>query len=113
MVQNVGNDILLMYGIFNKIHRSICSIECSRRSNFKVLFSSINSAITCESLGSFANGAIAYRTDRTSPFDFGTTATYSCNRGYYLEGEDVRTCVEDESGLNGIWSGLTPRCAGR
>ena len=51
--------------------------------------------------------------DRTSPFDFGTTATYSCNEGYYLQGEDVRTCVEDGSGVNGIWSGSTPRCAGR
>ena len=71
------------------------------------------SAITCESLDSFANGVITYRTDRTSPFDFGTTATYSCNEGYYLEGEDVRTCVEDVSGLNGIWSGSTPRCTGR
>ena len=73
----------------------------------------LNSAITCESLGSFGNGVITYRTDRMSPFDFGTTATYSCNEGYYLEGEDVRTCVEDVSRLNGIWSDSTPRCAGR
>ena len=73
----------------------------------------LNSAITCESLGSFANGVITYRTDRTSPFDSGTTATYSCYEGYYLEGEDVRTCVEDVSGVNGIWSGSTPRCAGK
>ena len=85
----------------------------ARKFGIKVLFSSINSDITCETLGSFVNGIITYRTDRTSPFDFGTTATYSCNEGYYLVGEDVRTCVEDVSGVNGIWSGSTPRCAGR
>ena len=74
---------------------------------------SLNLAITCDSLSSFANGVITYRFDRTSPFDFGTTATYSCNEGYYLEGEDVRTCVVDVSGVNGSWTGLTPRCVGR
>ena len=95
------------------LHKFRSTAHITLNFKLKVFTCVLNSAITCDSLGSFANGVITYRADRTSPFDLGTTATYSCNKGYYLEGEDVRTCVEDGSGVNGIWSGSTPRCAGR
>ena len=33
--------------------------------------------------------------------------TYSCDYGYFLVGDQNRTCQE-----NGLWSGQSPRCAG-
>ena len=38
---------------------------------------------------------------------FGSTVTYSCNRGYTLQGDSRRTCM-----ANGQWSGRTPTCSG-
>lgn len=36
---------------------------------------------------------------------FGSNATYSCNDGYFLEGESSRVCQSD-----GNWSGEAPTC---
>ena len=35
----------------------------------------------------------------------GTVATYSCNAGYRLLGNTIRTC-----GSSGVWSGVAPTC---
>ena len=70
------------------------------------------SAITCTSLNLINNGLITFSPDTTSPFDFGTTASYSCNQGSYLVGNVARTCGGDGSGVAGTWSGSTPVCAG-
>ena len=43
-----------------------------------------------------------------------TTATYSCDPGYALVGQTIRTC-EDRSGgtvITGSWSGTPPHCQG-
>ena len=37
--------------------------------------------------------------------DFGSTATYSCQKGYVLSGKSTRTCQ-----ANGQWSGVAPVC---
>ena len=37
---------------------------------------------------------------------FGSTVTYTCNRGYPLQGDSRRTCM-----ANGQWSGVTTRCS--
>ena len=63
---------------------------------------------TCSSLGSLSNGGIAYSPDTTSLFNIGTTATYSCNTGYYLDGNSARTCTGSCT-----WDGSTPRCLGK
>ncbi len=55
---------------------------------------------------------IAYSPDTTSPFDFGTTATYSCNDGYFLEGEQTRSCAGDGSSTMGTWDLTAPTCTG-
>ena len=64
--------------------------------------------MTCSSLDLIDNGVITYGSDITDPFDFGTTATYSCNDGFVLEGTQVRNCV-----LDGIWDGAAPLCRGK
>ena len=38
---------------------------------------------------------------------FGSTVTYTCNRGYTLQGNSIRTCM-----ANGRWSGRPPTCSG-
>ena len=56
--------------------------------------------ITCETLADPANGDVDQSDNRP-----GSTATYTCVRGYELVGEDTRTCQD-----NGEWSGEAPRC---
>ena len=66
----------------------------------------------CTSLTSPSNGLISYGPDTTSPFNYQTTATYSCNAGYGLSGGDrTRQCVSFGSG-DGGWSGTAPTCEG-
>ncbi len=69
-------------------------------------------AVFCAELASINNGSIAYSPDIVAPFDNGTTASYSCNEGLYLEGNQMRTCQGDDSSLIGTWSGMSPVCAG-
>ena len=69
-------------------------------------------AITCPSLGAFANGQVSYSPDTTAPHNFGTVATFSCNTGFSLSGGSTRTCGGDGSSQNGVWSGSSPVCVG-
>ncbi len=50
-----------------------------------------------------------YTDDKEAPFDVGTTATYSCIEGFYLDGA-VRTCEGTER--EGVWSESEPQCVG-
>ncbi len=58
---------------------------------------------------------ITYNPDVVPNFDLGTTATYSCNEGYFLEvtasTNVVRTCEDDLNGdAVGVFSGQAPAC---
>ena len=56
---------------------------------------------------------IDYSSEIAGHYDFGTTATYQCNKGFALVGKDnVRTCVGDSSSPNGTWNGTAPTCSG-
>ena len=71
-------------------------------------------AIECEPLPPISEGSITYADDTTPNFDLGTTATYECNEGYFLNvsaGNRVRTCVDDD-GMDavGIFDGEAPTC---
>ena len=79
---------------------------------FKNMYCSFTVAIVCSTLNEIANGLIAYSSDTVSPFDFGTTATYSCDEGFFLEGNSTQTCEGDGSRVDGVWSGSAPVCAG-
>ena len=58
------------------------------------------------------NGTITYGPDTTAPFAFGTNATYSCDSGFFFEGNELRTCKGDGSSPVGSWSGANPICSG-
>ena len=71
-----------------------------------------HAAITCSTLAPPMNGMITYATDTTAPFDYQTTATYSCDAGYGLSvGDTVRTCSGSLEG-DGYWTGTAPICRG-
>lgn len=68
-------------------------------------------AITCTDLPALENGQIAYSMDATSPHQFETVATFSCDPGYALVGEyRSSTCGGDSSNTDGSWSGSLPSC---
>ena len=62
----------------------------------------ITIAVECGPLSSPTNGLVIL-TGTT----FMHTATYSCNQGHVLEGDDTRTCQFDRA-----WSGEEPQCEG-
>ena len=60
-------------------------------------------AVDCGSLTDPANGQVNHVAGTT----FRQTATYSCNTGYNLVGDSIRTCQ-----AAGDWSGSAPTCQG-
>ena len=60
----------------------------------------ISTVVDCNALPDPTNGQVSI-TGTT----FGETATYSCNTGYNLVGDNTRTCQAD-----GMWSGSEPTC---
>ncbi len=70
-------------------------------------------ATTCSSLPLPDNGVIVYSSATPEPYQFGTTARYSCNIGFGLSGGDeMLSCGGDGSSPNGEWSGVIPTCDG-
>ena len=61
------------------------------------------SVIDCGPLDHPANGEVSVP---STAFSF--NATYSCNTGYTLTGDDMRMCME-----SGLWSGSEPICVGK
>ena len=55
----------------------------------------------CDALSDPANGQVSHTAGTT----FGQTATYICNTGYNLMGDNTRTCK-----ATGNWSGSEPTC---
>ena len=65
----------------------------------------------CPDIADPFNGQITFSDDRTAPFELNTTATYSCEDGYMLNGSDpVRTCMGHSSSDVGVWSGSDVIC---
>ena len=58
-------------------------------------------AIDCGPLTYPANGQV----DTSSGTTFGSTASYSCSKGYTLNGVNTRIC-----GIDGVWSNSQPSC---
>ena len=66
------------------------------------LLDPLSSAIDCGDLDDPSNGQVTL-TGTT----LGSMATYECDSGFTLVGNQVRTCEDD-----GNWSGMDPGCAG-
>ena len=70
--------------------------------------------IQCVPLPDIPSGIIEYGPDTSANYMLGTTATYICNNGFFLDvsvGNEVRTCVDDD-GLDdlGVFTGSQPTC---
>ena len=59
--------------------------------------------VECDTLTDPVSGQVSHPTGTT----FGQTATYRCDTGYNLVGNNTRTCQAD-----GMWSGSAPTCQG-
>ncbi len=93
------------------------SPTCSGKSDMLYLryFRLLNIAteITCSALPDIENGVIAYSSDTTEPYDYGTTATYECDTGYELTSGDKKSnCTKSGVNSEGIWNGTIPTCSG-
>ena len=76
----------------------------SRDANQYVLcdvFTDIFVCVDCPSLNNITHGMVE------TPYGLSTgqNATYTCNHGYDIIGDRIRTCTE-----NGNWSGSEPYC---
>lgn len=60
--------------------------------------------ILCDKLDSFKNGDVKFKQIGKKLIP-GTTATYNCNDGYLLSGNNTRSCLQ-----NGTWTGVEPSC---
>ncbi len=67
-------------------------------------------AIVCPLLPAIINGTISYSPDVTTDYDLGTNATYTCEDGFFLESNEVRTCMDDGMDATGVWNGHEPGC---
>ena len=68
--------------------------------------------IVCETLELLEDGSVTYSVGEGDPLVFGTSATYSCDIGYSLMGEEIRTCGGNGSSVTGEWNGTEPTCLG-
>ena len=54
------------------------------------------------------NGQIAYSTDL---FELETVATYTCDIGFVLMGNNIRVCMDDDQmDTIGLWNGTESYC---
>ena len=60
----------------------------------------ISTVVTCPSLSPPSNGQVQLQS-----LQYQSDASYTCNEGYFQEGEPVRTCL-----ASGLWSGEEPSC---
>ena len=67
---------------------------------FEMSVDNYSPVVDCGSLAAPENGSLTI--DSTT---YESTATYSCAVGYNIDGDPVRTCLE-----NGSWSGQDPIC---
>ncbi len=50
--------------------------------------------------------------DENNTYIFAVVATYSCNTGFSLVGDNTRTCTGDGSTTTGSFDGEVPTCEG-
>ena len=73
----------------------------------------LSTVITCSLLGDLGNGSIVYHDNVTEQLVFGTVANHSCDEGYFLVGDSVRTCEGNRSTIEEEWNGTAPVCSGK
>ncbi len=68
--------------------------------------------ITCSPLNALTNGTVTYNDveDDSGNLKFETQATYSCDTGFSLVGDHIRTCTGDGNSTSGVFDGVPPTC---
>ena len=70
-------------------------------------------AIVCSALEELENGQIMYDVDNETDFVLDMVARLTCNRGFSLNGNDTRACMDDDQADTiGVWSEEMPSCQG-
>ena len=71
-------------------------------------------AITCPTPSDPTNGMVTFggSTPVGGMLDFNVVATYQCDTGYALVGDEMRTCTGDGSSTMGAFTGEQPTCEG-
>ena len=64
--------------------------------------------MNCTFLPDLNNGMVSYNPQGQDQTLVGATATYTCDTGYTLNGNNTRTCQ-----ASGTWSGTAPTCDGK
>ena len=121
-IEENKHPVVRMFGVFDNTRAQLCIIISfnwqSTGHIFHILVYSFfivsTLAIACEDLPDPSNGEINFSLDKTAPFEFETTATYSCDPGFGISGGDpVRTCGGDGSSPSGEWTGNASTCEGQ
>ena len=76
-------------------------------------FHSTPPAITCPGVPTPNNGNIDFggaSLDENGTYIFAVVATYSCDTGFHLVGNDSRTCTGDGSSIIGAFDGAASTC---
>ena len=81
--------------MFTYVYKKLVSITIQINNNIIIII-----AVDCGELRSPSNGVVDYE-DTV----FQSVATYSCNKGFEISGEETRICNED-----GSWLGSMPSC---
>ncbi len=61
-----------------------------------------------------SNGAVTYNStaSENGDFDLFVMATYNCDTGFFLVGDNSTTCTGNGSSIIGAFDGLVPICEG-
>ena len=62
-----------------------------------------STVVDCGLMDNPGNGVVSF-----TATTYNSVATYSCNTGYTLTGDDTRTCQSSS-----LWSGSEPTCTGK
>ena len=68
-------------------------------------------AIECKPLPKILNGTITYAKDIVPDYELGTTATFKCDDGFFLIGENQRNCTAGNgTSIFGVFDSQQPIC---
>ncbi len=70
-------------------------------------------AITCSPIADPINGTVFHFATVDDVGNYVFKATYSCNSGFALMGNQTRNCSGDGNSTTGYYDGMAPTCKGK
>ncbi len=88
------------------------STEASVPAVLSLFISYFTIAITCPPSTAPTNGSVIYSStaDENGTYALDVVATYNCDNGFSLAGDQARTCTGDGNSTTGAFNGLPPTC---